>query len=174
MSHRRAGHRRLRQLGQGLVEFALVAPLFFLLLFAIIEFGRVVYYVQMLNNATREGARYAIVHGADSTCPSGPLPGGTYNACDPTGAYVKDAVKDAAIAIIDAGPSDFVVTVCWVQPGTTYTCPAGNSGGDYGKGNNGRGQAVDVRVAYTYRAILEFIPVPPFTVSGGSTLVVNH
>ena len=47
-------------------------PLFFFLLFAIIDFGRYVYYVQILNNAAREGARYAIVHGSDSLAPSGP------------------------------------------------------------------------------------------------------
>src|SRR5436190_19629265 len=51
--------------GQALVEFAFVAPIFFLLLFAIIDFGRYVYYVQVLDNAAREGARYAIVHGAN-------------------------------------------------------------------------------------------------------------
>ena len=46
--------------------------LFFMLLFAIIDFGRYVYYVQILNNAAREGARYAIVHGSDSLAPTGP------------------------------------------------------------------------------------------------------
>ena len=51
---------------QALVEFALVAPIFFLLLFAIIEGGRFMMYYQTLNNATREGARYAIVHGSNS------------------------------------------------------------------------------------------------------------
>ena len=33
-------------------------PFFLALLFSIIEFGRATYYVQMLNNAAREGARY--------------------------------------------------------------------------------------------------------------------
>jgi Flp pilus assembly protein TadG len=64
--------RRRRSVGQAMVEFALVAPLFFFLLFAIIDFGRYVYYVQILNNAAREGARYAIVHGSSSLAPSGP------------------------------------------------------------------------------------------------------
>ena len=75
-----------------MVEFALVAPLFFLLLFSIIEFGRAVYYIQMLNNAAREGARYAIVHGGpgwSTGCESGPFPATpTYTnakVCDPNG-----------------------------------------------------------------------------------------
>ena len=63
---------RRRSRGQAMVEFALVAPMFFLLLFAIIEFGRAVYYIQMLNNAAREGARFAIVHGSESPLPERP------------------------------------------------------------------------------------------------------
>ena len=65
--------------GQALVEFALVAPMFFLLLFGIIEAGRFIFYYETLNNATREGARYAIVNGANSIgCPTGPAaPGST-------------------------------------------------------------------------------------------------
>jgi Flp pilus assembly protein TadG len=61
-----------RSRGQALVEFAIVAPVFFLLLFAIIEAGRFILYYETLNNATREGTRYAIVNGANSlTCPTG-------------------------------------------------------------------------------------------------------
>ena len=56
--HSRRAH---RSRGQALVEFALVAPFFFMLLLAIVEFGLAVYYIQVLNNAAREGARYAIV-----------------------------------------------------------------------------------------------------------------
>ena len=51
--------------GQALVEFALVAPMFFLLLLGIIEAGRFIFYYEVLHNATREGARYAIVNGAN-------------------------------------------------------------------------------------------------------------
>ena len=58
--------------GQALAEFALVAPVFFLLLFSIIEGGRFIFYYETLNNATREGARYAIVHGMNSFDCTGP------------------------------------------------------------------------------------------------------
>ena len=73
---------RRRTRGQTLVEFALVAPLFFLLLFAIIEGGRFVFFYEVLNNATREGARYAIIHGSNAAdgCPSGPMAGGVVAA----------------------------------------------------------------------------------------------
>jgi Flp pilus assembly protein TadG len=50
--------RRERERGQALVEFALVAPLFFLLIFGVIQFG-VLFGGQIgLGNAAREVARY--------------------------------------------------------------------------------------------------------------------
>ena len=65
--------RRNRSHAQALVEFALVVPWFFLLLFGIIEAGQFIFYYETLSNATREGARYAIVNGANTLgCPSGP------------------------------------------------------------------------------------------------------
>lgn len=54
-----AGRRRSgwRSVGQSLVEFALVLPVFVMLLFGIIDFGRWVYTANAINNGTREGAR---------------------------------------------------------------------------------------------------------------------
>ena len=43
------------------MEFALIAPLLFLLIFGMIEFGRAVMVQQILTNASREGARRAIL-----------------------------------------------------------------------------------------------------------------
>lgn len=50
--------------GAAVVEFAIVAPVFILLVFGMIEFGRMVMVQQMLTNASREGARMAVVEGA--------------------------------------------------------------------------------------------------------------
>ncbi|HZN33068.1 MAG TPA: TadE/TadG family type IV pilus assembly protein [Pirellulaceae bacterium] len=46
------------------VEFAIVAPVFFLLVFGMIEYGRMVMVQQVLTNASREGARVAVLDGA--------------------------------------------------------------------------------------------------------------
>lgn len=43
--------------GQAVVEFALVLPLFVMLVFGALEFGRAYYCVHLLTNAAREGAR---------------------------------------------------------------------------------------------------------------------
>jgi hypothetical protein len=48
--------------GQALVEFALIVPLFVLILIGIFEGGRAIYTYNALSNATREGLREAIVH----------------------------------------------------------------------------------------------------------------
>lgn len=47
------------------VEFALVAPVFFLLVLGMIEYGRMVMVQQVLTNASREGARAAVLDGAE-------------------------------------------------------------------------------------------------------------
>jgi hypothetical protein len=47
--------------GQALVEFALILPIFILVVMGIFDLGRAVYGFNTVNNAAREGARLAIV-----------------------------------------------------------------------------------------------------------------
>ena len=49
------------------MEFAVVAPVFLLLVFGMIEYGRLVMVQQMLTNASREGARLAVLDGSTTT-----------------------------------------------------------------------------------------------------------
>jgi Flp pilus assembly protein TadG len=138
--------------GQALAEFALVAPFFFLLLFAIIEGGRFVFYYEVLNSATREGARYAIVNGANTIgCSSGPAAPGT-TSCDPSGARVVAKVRASAYGMIPAAIS---VTPTWSP-------------------DNGRGSTVSVDASYTYSSLVPIVPLPSITVQAESTLVVNN
>ena len=136
-----------------MVEFAIVAPIFFLLLFGIIEAGRFIYTYETLNNATREGARYAIVNGANVDpigCPSGdPAPGSV--ACDVPGNNVIARVRQAAIGV--GGP--ITVMPDW-QP------------------DNARGSTVTVVASVTYRTLIPIVPLPPITVSAESSLVINN
>jgi hypothetical protein len=60
---------RPRRRGQALVEFALVFPIFLLLVFSLIVYGLYVFYNEQLANAAREAARYAVVHSATAQCP---------------------------------------------------------------------------------------------------------
>jgi hypothetical protein len=146
-------------LGQALAEFALVAPLFFLILFAIIDFGRYVYYVQVINNAAREGTRYAIVHGANSApllCPTGPMPGGSPNPCsDETGEKVKEVVRNYAVGVI-GDSTVLVITPSWPD------------------GDNAREHTITVQVSYQFCSVIRLVPLPQVQVNGASTLVINN
>jgi len=148
-----------------MVEFALVAPVFFLLLFAIIEGGRFIFYYQLLNNATREGARYAIIHGAKGSPCSGP-PVGTASCADAAGNNVIDATRNAAIGLVGSGDLD-TFPPAWWDCASTPPLP-----GQPSTGNNGRGQCVTVFLAYTYQSIVPILP--PITISAESSLVINN
>ena len=47
--------------GQSVIEFALILPILLLVLFGITEFGRAIMVTNVLNTASREGARLAAV-----------------------------------------------------------------------------------------------------------------
>jgi Flp pilus assembly protein TadG len=53
--------------GAAAVETALVLPLFFLIVFGVVEFGRAFMVAQLLTNAAREGARASITAGSTNT-----------------------------------------------------------------------------------------------------------
>lgn len=55
---------RQNRQGAAAVEFAMVAPVFVLLVFGMIEFGRLVMVQQVLTNASREGCRLGVLDGA--------------------------------------------------------------------------------------------------------------
>lgn len=46
------------------MEFAIVAPIFFLMILGMLELGRAVMVQQVITNASREGARVAVLDGA--------------------------------------------------------------------------------------------------------------
>lgn len=58
---------RKNRRGAAVVEFAVVAPVFFLLIFGMIEYGRMVMVQQVLTNASREGARVGILDGSSGS-----------------------------------------------------------------------------------------------------------
>ena len=57
--------------GQATVEFGMTAVVFFLLLFAIMNFSLAVYAYNQVSYAAREGTRYAAVRGATAPTPAG-------------------------------------------------------------------------------------------------------
>src|SRR6184192_1684252 len=59
-----AGRRSRR--GAAIIEFALLAPVLFMLVLGMIEFGRVLMVAQLLTDAAREGGRLAVVAGSNT------------------------------------------------------------------------------------------------------------
>jgi len=64
MAHRTSRH---QQYGAAAVEFALIAMLFFTLLFGILEFGRLFYIYNTVQEVTRRAAREAVVNNINET-----------------------------------------------------------------------------------------------------------
>lgn len=74
-----------KQGAQSLVEFALIMPMFFILIFGVIDFGMGLRAYITLSQATREGARYAVV---------GNTGGGTGPCSTAVAATARDKVCD--------------------------------------------------------------------------------
>jgi Flp pilus assembly protein TadG len=97
-----------RQRGQALTEFALVIPLLFLMVVAILDVGRVVYINNALAEGAREGARWGAVQGRAST---------------PTGlSSVADEVRGRMAAV----PAPSVTVTCERLITSTTECSTGD------------------------------------------------
>jgi Flp pilus assembly protein TadG len=124
--------------GSTLIEFALVLPLFLILLFATVEFGRYFYVEHTLQFATREGVRLGLV-------------GRTVNdadghALDRAASITRIIREKARIAV---NPSDVSVNIYPVN--ADYSDPIGWQGmQDPGSA----GTFMRVRTRYTLRLVL--------------------
>jgi hypothetical protein len=158
--------------GQGLVEFAVVLPVFLLMLFGLIDGGRLVYLNSTLSQAAREGARLGSVEAgwvgsADAGC--GQTGGPTCPATvDDLRAHVRTAVNRmispfASIPIADVYLScdaSTPPTGAW----TAQTCASRASG-----------SVMSVRVVYVYGAMTPVLGqiLGSLTLSGSATMVIN-
>lgn len=59
--------KKSKRLGAAVVEMAAVVSVFLVLLFGIMEYCRFLFFRQLITNAAREGARYAVVNTVDTT-----------------------------------------------------------------------------------------------------------
>jgi len=186
-------HSRSDTRGQALVEFTLVAPLLFLVVIGIFEVGRYILFQQTLNNATREGARYAIVHGANSSCPSGPWPadheewGDPPSMCngapypspgyDTDGRLVMDRVEEAATGLLSLGELKVGAPI-WTDPAIWAVPDRSALTGPEPHGDNARGAHVTVFADFAYDTIIDMILntdlLPQIEMRTESTLVVNN
>ena len=64
---KRPNHSRQRESGATLVEFAIGATVFLMVMFAVVEFGRALWVHNALADAARRGARFAVINTAASS-----------------------------------------------------------------------------------------------------------
>ncbi len=119
--------------GTTIPEMALVSIVFFMFLFGILEYGRFVFTLNMLNNAAREGARYAVVQT-------------TSVSTTQVRTYVDAYLTSSSSGLLNYSPSNNIKVF---QANTT-------TGADNGGGwtNAGQGQAVGVTISGTYNPFL--------------------
>jgi Flp pilus assembly protein TadG len=142
---------RCRERGQALVEFALVGIVFFLIVFGMIDVGRAVWNYNTLAEATREGSRYAMVHGANSSDPSGP--GSAYYTPPNSDTKVTETVARYSSGL---DSSSLTVESEWPD-GTTDV-----------------GSHVTVTSRYTYDPMFNFLGIVSFTMTSSSTMEITY
>jgi hypothetical protein len=142
----RLGQSFRSQRSQGLVEFAIIAPILLLITFGIIDFGRGLYFYITLQQAANEGARVAVrasnfidANGVGCVAPA-------YVHCWPTDADVAGAVQAHAVAETLANPCPNGPLPNGGNPVGSPQLPAANTGWifitDPSPAGNGNGQNV--------------------------------
>ena len=153
MSARRARRFARDDGAQSLVEFALLLPVFLLVVTGIFDVGRAVWQENSLAYAAREGTRYAIVHGSGGS----PVVGPCTNCLNPATNNLGNIVS--AVTTNAVGVYNIDVTI------------------DYPDGDNQRNHRV------TVDATAPFIPLPSqyllggvfqLTLRGGSQLFIQR
>jgi len=136
--NRAAARRGLYASGQAVVEFALILPVFLLLLVIAVDFGRLFFSYIQINNAAREGAAYGLR--SPNEC------GGT--PCLPTSQIAVHARQEsnAQSQAGEAAAGIVVSATCADSAGATITCVSAAGGGS-GAGNT---ITVNVREAFTF------------------------
>ena len=140
-----------RSRGQVAVEFALVGIVLFMMVIASVEAGRAVWHYNTLAQATREGTRYAIVHGAKSSDPSGP--GSAHFTSPDYDSKVAETVTRNAPGL---DPDHLTIEAEWPDGAAAI------------------GDRVKVTTNYEFEPIIGFFSGLAFTMSSSSTMEITH
>jgi hypothetical protein len=154
---------KLKHSAQGMLEFALVVPIFLLLLMGIIEFGRIFAMISSVNTATREAVRYGSAVGtSENGVPYYQDCAGIRAAAQRIGFIA--GIDEAQIDIrYDKGPLD---TRAWAD---LPTCPMTE---EQEKAFE-LGDRIVVRIHNDYTPLLFDWPFIPINNQNGRTLIKN-
>ena len=155
MGLRRSAKRiHVDQRGAQLVEFAILAPLLFLLLFGIIEVGRFINTYATIWGAARDGARELTVE---------------------TSYYDCDAIRNAALRTTGGIGGETVAVQYSVGAG--ISCPvAGNltqaQANQIGTALKNGGVLASVTVSAPFSPVVKLVPLQPITISSTQTRTI--
>ena len=140
-----------RHSGQSMVEFAILAPIFFLLLLGTIDLGRAIYIYNTISDAAREGARAAI----------------PFDTPLPTNANVISAVQSKLGGGFTLSTDPCLASPPCASPTTPTTPNSGYIWYSSGIGTPGRG-SVTVKISFLFQPW-----VPVVRDAAGNGLVIS-
>jgi Flp pilus assembly protein TadG len=127
--------------GSSLIEMAVSFTAVFTLFFCFMEICLAFFSEHMISESARDGARYAMVHGASCTTSSG-------SSCTANASAVNTYVSGISWPNIAGGT---------ISPSTTYP-----------DGDEAVGHHVQVQVTYTFNVTMPFVPRKTFTLTSTS------
>ncbi len=137
--------------GASLPETAIVMGIVLALIFAIIDFGRAMYTYAFVAQIAREGARWAIVRGAQCS---------QLDHCNASSSDVQTYVRGLSEGATN--PSSIATTATW------GSCPVGVSP------NNQPSCTVTVNVQYPFTFVAPFVSKLTLNMSSTSQMVISQ
>jgi Flp pilus assembly protein TadG len=142
--------------GSSLVEFALTATLLFMLAIGIISMSLALYSYNVLSEAAREGARYAIVRG--SACHFA-------SACPATAANIQSYVQ--SLGFLGVNPANLTAATVWsVYPAGGTCTPSASC--------NNPGNQVKVTVSYSFVVAIPYVSRRTLSMSNTAAMVISQ
>lgn len=136
----------VRDEGQALLEMAISLGLIMVIVFLVFEFSLMAYTFAVMNDAAREGVRYAIVHGTNNSSCSGPGGAGPNNTTVTCG---------------DSSGANVVSRVTAYAAASLHALPAGDVAVSYPDGSSAPPSRVQVTVTYPYVPLISYPGIAP-------------
>ena len=147
--------RRLTE-AQAMVEFALALPILLLVLYGLIEVGRVIFIYSTVVTASREAVRFGSAWGiSDANIPH-------YEDC----AGIRNAAKNVGF-LLNLQDSNIVISYDQGLDGSGI--PINEQEGCPSAFSVASGDRINVAVTYNYSPILTFVPLTSKTVSSSAS-----
>jgi len=145
--------------GSAIVEMAVVSSLLFAVLFGIIELSLAMYTYNYVSDAAREATRYAIVRGSSCT---------QLTNCGVTSAQIQSYVQGLGYPGMNS--ANTTATATWYSPSSappiTWTA--------CGTPCNAAGDAVQVKVTYSFPLSVPFVPKSTLSLHSTSLMVIAN